>query len=71
MKKFRTLITILALTLFLSGLQSCYVEQDTGRHRWWFHRHDMDRDHDRDHNHNHNHDRGSIILFDRVRHERA
>ena len=63
MKKIRTIITVIALSLFLSSVQSCYVEQDTGRHRWGYQRHDRDRDHDRDH-------RGGVILIDPDRHDR-
>jgi len=59
MKKTRIIILVLAFSLFLSGMQSCYVEQDTGRHRWWYHRHY--RDH-------HNHDRGGVIIIDPDRH---
>jgi hypothetical protein len=68
MKKIRTIITVLAVSLFLSGIQSCYVEQDTGRHRWWYHRHDRERE--RNH---HDRDRGGVIILspdhDRVDHD--
>jgi len=63
MKKARTIITVLALSLFLSGMQSCYVEHETGRHRWWYHRHNRDMDH-------HGHDRGGVIIIDPGRHDR-
>jgi hypothetical protein len=65
MKKIRAIITVLALSLFLSGMQSCYVEHETGRHRWWYHQHDRDRY--RDH---HDHDRGGVIIIDPDRHDR-
>jgi len=58
MKKFRTIIIAIAVSLFFSGIQSCYVEKDTGRHRWGFHHHDRDRDRDRDHDH------GGVIIVD-------
>ncbi len=66
MKKSRTIITIIAFSLFLSSMQSCYVEQDTGRHRWWYHRHERDRDFD----HHHDHDRGGVILITPEHHDR-
>ena len=66
MKKIKTIITVLTVSLFLSGIQSCYVEQDTGRHRWWYHRHDRDRD--RDH---HDRERGRVIILDPDHHDRV
>ena len=59
----RIIIKALVLSLFLSVMQSCYVEQDTGRHRWWYHRHDLERNH-------HDHDRGDVIIIDPDRHDR-
>jgi len=64
MKKIRVIITILAISLFLSGVQSCYVEQDTGRHRMWYHRHYVDRDR------HHDRDRGGVIIVHPDRHDR-
>ena len=65
MNNMRTIIKALVLSLFLSVMQSCYVEQDTGRHRWWYHRHDRDRD--REH---HDHDRRGVIIIAPEHHDR-
>ena len=69
MKKLKTIITIAALSLFLSGMQSCYVHRDSDRynHRGWFHRHDRDRGRDYDNDRDH---RGGIIIVKPERHER-
>jgi hypothetical protein len=55
MKKLRTILTILFLSLILCGMASCEVGRhtDDGRHRGWFHRHDDHRD-----------DRGAVIVVD-------
>lgn len=46
MKKLRTVVTILFLSLILGGMTSCEITRHTeeGRHRGWFHRHDDDRE---------------------------
>ena len=46
MKKLRTFITILFLSLILVGMTSCEVSRhaENGRHRGWFHKHDDQRD---------------------------
>jgi len=63
MKKLRTIMTILFLSLILCGMASCEVSRHTeGHRRGWFHRHDRDEpqrraviviDNDRDHHNNH------------------
>ena len=42
MKKLRTVVTILFLSLILGGMTSCETTRysENGRHRGWFHRHD-------------------------------
>ena len=71
MKKLRTFITITALSLFLSGMQSCYVHRDSDNyhHRGLFHRHDRDRDRDYDNGRDH---RSGVILVnpERDHHDR-
>jgi len=49
MKKLRTILTILFISLMLGGMTSCEVSRhaDNGRHRGWNQRHDRD-----DHNGN-------------------
>jgi hypothetical protein len=46
MKKLRTVVTILFLSLILVGMTSCEISRhaDNGRHRGWFHRHDDHRE---------------------------
>jgi len=46
MKKLRTFMTILFLSLVLIGMVSCEVSRHTenGRHRGWFHKHDDHHD---------------------------
>ena len=69
MKKLRTIVTILFLSLILGGTTSCLVRShtDNGRHRGLFQKHDNNRhrkgsviifnDNDRGHRQNHNDDR--------------
>ena len=58
MKKIRITITVLLVSLFMSGIQSCYVDRyPEHRRHWWFHKHDRDHDHDRDR-------RGGVIIID-------
>jgi hypothetical protein len=47
MKKIRTIVTILFLSLILTGITSCLVSRhvDNGRHTGWFHRHNVERRH--------------------------
>lgn len=54
MKKLRTIITILFLSLILCGMASCEVERrsDNGRHKGWFHRSD-----------NNHHKRGAVLII--------
>ena len=46
MKKLRTAVTILFLSLILGGMTSCEITRHTedGRHRGWFQRHDDHRE---------------------------
>ena len=55
MKKIRTIVAILFLSLIAGGMTSCEVSRqtDNGHHRGWFHRHDEDR-----------HDRGGVIIVE-------
>jgi len=65
MKKLRTIVTILFLSLMLGGMTSCEVSRrsEEGHHRGWFHHRDRD-DHrrsaviviDKDHRSNDHHD---------------
>jgi len=61
MKKIRIIITVLVVSLFMSGMQSCYVDRyPEHRRHWWFHKHDRDQDQD----HHHDHDRkGGVIII--------
>jgi hypothetical protein len=45
MKKLRTVLTILLLSLILGGMTSCEISRhsENGNHRGWFHRHDNRR----------------------------
>lgn len=49
MKKLRSIVTIIFLSMVLMGMTSCAVRmhEDNGRHRGWFHRND-DRPNKRD-----------------------
>ncbi|MDD4968546.1 MAG: hypothetical protein PHT07_03860 [Paludibacter sp.] len=44
MKKLRTILTILFISLMLGGMTSCEISRhaDNGRHRGWHQRHDRD-----------------------------
>lgn len=55
MKKLRSLLIILFISVILVGMSSCVVRQygDNGRHRGWYHRHEV-----RPHN------RGRVVVFD-------
>lgn len=46
MKKIRTIVAIMFLSLVLCGMTSCEVSRhaENGRHRGWFHRHDDHRE---------------------------
>ena len=54
MKKLRTIVTILFLSLILVGMTSCEISRhaDNGRHRGWFYKH----------NDHHRH-KGAIIII--------
>jgi hypothetical protein len=45
-KKMRTVVTILFLSLILCGMASCEITRHTenGEHRGWFHRHNDNRE---------------------------
>lgn len=60
MKKLRTIITILFLSMILCGMTSCEVGRhtDNRRHRGWFHRHDREE-----------HNRGAVLIIDQDNHE--
>jgi len=61
MKKIRTIVAILFLSLIAGGMTSCEVgmHTDNGRHRGWNHKHDDDR-----------HDRGGVIIVEPGRRDR-
>ncbi|MEI7504923.1 MAG: hypothetical protein WCJ61_16735 [Paludibacter sp.] len=54
MKKLRTIVTILFLSLIMGGTTSCLVRShtDNGRHRGIFQKHDNNR-----------HRKGAVIIF--------
>ena len=47
MKKLKTIVTILILSLILVGMTSCEISRhaENRRHRGWFHRQDEHREH--------------------------
>jgi len=55
MKKLRTIVTILFLSLILCGMTSCEVGRhtDNGRHRGWFNKHE-----------NNHQKRGNVLIID-------
>jgi hypothetical protein len=54
MKKLRTIVSILFLSMILLGMTSCEVglRIDNGRHRGWFHK-----------NENNHHRRGTVLII--------
>lgn len=56
MKKLRTIVTILFLSMILGGMTSCEVGRrtDNGRHRGWGQKHDNDE-----------HRRGAVIVIEK------
>lgn len=54
MKKLRTIVSILLLSMILCGMTSCEVGLRTndGRHRGWFHK-----------NENNHHQKGSVLII--------
>ncbi len=62
MKKLRTIVSILFLSIILGGMTSCEVglRTDNGRHRGEYHR-NRDNHHDRDNHHK----KGTVIIIDK------
>ena len=62
MKKLRTIVTILFLSLILCGMTSCEVSRhsEDGHRRGWFHRHDDD-----------DHRKSAVIVIDKDRDHRS